>query len=144
MVYQKSAYYERLAAEVINAMPELHFIAEMNVSIAYLESSKSKKSRGKAVCGDCEKVKDKNKTFMPYDFIITIYEPNVRHMNKQQLKILLWHELLHVGAEQKDDGVHMSIRPHDFEDFDCIVSRFGNWWNAEGAEPEDITAGTGE
>jgi len=138
--YQINDYYRAIAEAVIDKKPELQHIKENGVRIAYITSDAAKTKNGKVVGADCEKVKYKFKTFMPYDFIITVYEPNVTDFSENQLKILMWHELLHVGSEATAAGVRFSIIPHDFEDFNIIVSEFGNWWASPGAEPWDILA----
>ena len=47
-------------------------------------------------------------------------------MDDEQMRILLFHELLHIGV--KDDGGTF-VRQHDVEDFAEIINRFGTDWN---------------
>jgi predicted SprT family Zn-dependent metalloprotease len=54
---------------------------------------------------------------------VTIFEPNVAEFSEEQMRILIFHELLHVGEDGK------SVRPHDLEDFKVIINRFGTEWN---------------
>lgn len=117
--------FYHLAQEVLDETRELEYIKNSNIKIAYLESDKKKKSRGSLVFGECEKVTDKNKWAIPYDFTITIFRPNVSHFNKDQMKILLCHELLHIGISDKGK---LSIVPHDLEDFKFIIDNYGTDW----------------
>ena len=121
-----SEYYAALAHDVIYEYKELEHLRHSDVQIIYLASEHEKKSKGKIVYGQCEKVADKYKWGIPCDFTITIFEPNVEGFTDDQLKIVLFHELLHVGIDE--DG-EFSIRPHDLEDFKAVIDRFGTDWN---------------
>lgn len=123
-----SNYFTEMADELIKTEPELEYLIGAPITIVYLESTLRKKSQGKLTLGQCEKVQEKNKWGIPADFTITIFEPNVRGMSEDQLKILMMHELMHIGED------YISIRPHDLEDFKYIIDRFGVNW----AEKEQI------
>lgn len=123
-----SEKYTELAKQVIEENPELEYLRTAPVTIIFLASTHKKKGKGKSVYGQCEKVQEKNKWGIPADFTITIFEPNVAGMTEEQLKILLFHELLHVGRDYE------SITPHDLEDFKIIVDRYGVDW-AKHEEP---------
>lgn len=123
-----SEQYTELAKQVIEENPELEYLRTAPVTIIFLASTHKKKGKGKSVYGQCEKVQEKNKWGIPADFTITIFEPNVAGMTEEQLKILLFHELLHVGRDYE------SITPHDLEDFKIIVDRYGVDW-AKHEEP---------
>lgn len=121
-----SNYFTEMADELIKTEPELEYLIGAPITIVYLESTLRKKSQGKLTLGQCEKVQEKNKWGIPADFTITIFEPNVRGMSEEQLKILMMHELMHIGKD------FISVRPHDLEDFKYIVDRFGvNWAEKE-------------
>lgn len=121
-----SNYFTEMADELIKTEPELEYLIGAPITIVYLESTLRKKSQGKLTLGQCEKVQEKNKWGIPADFTITIFEPNVRGMSDDQLKILMMHELMHIGKD------FISVRPHDLEDFKYIVDRFGvNWAEKE-------------
>lgn len=125
-----SEEYSNIAAELIKKEPLLADIRQSEATIVYLSSDKEKKSKGRAVCGECEKIPDKYKWAIPADFTITIYEPNVIAFTEEQMRILMLHELLHVGIEIQDDGSEKySVRPHDIEDFRTIIDRYGLDWN---------------
>lgn len=123
--------YAELAAEVISENAGLFDdIKKSNATIIYLGSDYAKTSKGKAVLGECEKVANKNKWAIPCDFTITVYEPNCLGMTRDQMKILLFHELLHVGIKYENDGSEKYyIRPHDYEDFKIVIDRYGTDWS---------------
>ena len=118
--------YEKLAYQLIDSEDELEYIKNSNVKIAFLESDKKKKSKGRVVFGECEKVQDKNKWGIPYDFTITLFKPNIAKFSIKQLEIVLFHELLHVGISDKGK---LSIIPHDLEDFKLIIDKYGTNWS---------------
>ena len=124
-----SEEYSEIAAKIIQEEILLTDLRHSEATIIYLSSDKEKTSKGRAVCGECEKIPDKYKWAIPADFTITIYEPNVSTFTPDQIRILLFHELLHVGIELKNDGSEAySIRPHDIEDFREIIKRHGMDW----------------
>lgn len=123
-------HYAEIAKELIDKEPELIDIKNSQATIIYLSSEHAKKGDGKVVFGQCEKVAEKYKWGIPCDFTITIFEPNVEGFTEEQIKILLFHELLHVGIEFNADGSeNHSIKPHDLEDFKLIIDKFGTDWS---------------
>lgn len=95
----------------------------------YLSSNHRKGHDGKKVFAQCEKVPQKYKWGIPCDFTITVFEPNIIGLSDEQIKILLFHELLHVGIEPNADGSETyTCVPHDLEDFKLIIDRFGTDW----------------
>lgn len=122
--------YAQLAAKIIEEEPLLTDIANSHATIIYLGSDNPKTAKGKTVCGEAEKVQDKNKWAIPADFTITVFEPNTAGFTEDQMRILLFHELLHIGIEFTEDGQEKySIRPHDYEDFKIIIDRYGTEWS---------------
>lgn len=117
--------YQQIAQDLINERPELEAIKNSDVTIICLSSDCEKKSNKKVVFGQCEKIADKYKWGIPCDFTITIFEPNMVGFTEEQLKILIFHELLHVGI----DGDKYFINPHDLEDFKVIIDNYGVNWN---------------
>ncbi len=122
--------YRQIAEELIKNEPALKSIKDSRVRIIYLESDSSKKAGGdKLVHGECEKVAPKNQWAIHADFTITLYVQNNIGLSEEQIKILLFHELLHIGVEIKEDGDELySTVPHDLEDFKYIIDRFGTTW----------------
>lgn len=122
--------YAEIAHELIETEPELLDIKNSQATIVYLSSTQAKKDKDKLVGGQCEKVAEKYKWGIPADFTITVFEPNVEGFSDEQIKILLFHELLHVGIEFNADGSETySIKGHDLEDFKLIIDRFGTDWS---------------
>lgn len=124
--------YAQIGAELIESMDELEDLRDWKPTIIYLGSTAKKKSKGKLVFGQCEKVADKYKWGIPCDFTITIFEPNITYFTDEQLRILIFHELLHVGIKE-DGGFY--IKPHDLEDFAAVIDRYGAHWSEEKPEP---------
>ena len=141
-MYEYATEYEKLARAVIEVLPELAFIDESDIRVGFLKCFREKK-RGKLqrVLGECCKVEDMYQVFAPYDFLIVIYEPNVAALSENQLKILLWHELKHIGVDEKNGTLQYITVPHDVEEFDSIIYRVGLRWSTPGAQVPDILAG---
>ena len=122
--------YAEIAARIIEEEDELTDVANSHATIVYLSSDKAKKGKDKIIHAECEKIADKNKWAIPCDFTITVYEPNCVGFTDEQMRILLFHELLHVGIEFKEDGTESYyVRPHDYEDFKIITDRYGTEWS---------------
>ena len=121
-----------IAARVIEREDSLVDIRNSQATIVYLESENAKMANGKVVHAQCEKVPDKYKWSVPADFTITVFMPNVDGFTDDQMEILLFHELLHVGIEFNADGSESySVVPHDYEDFKEIIDRFGTDWSVK-------------
>ena len=125
MDYEICEKYRDMAERVIDAVPTLRWIKKSDVKIAFLRSFKEKLHGGHPVLGECRKVMDVYRPFCPYDFIVTIFETNTAGLTKNQLQILLWHELLHIGFNEKDGELIYKVETHDVEDFREIVDQFG-------------------
>lgn len=124
-----SDHYAELGQALVDAEPLLASIRESAASIAYLGSDYPKRSKGRTVFGECERVASKNQWAIPADFLIVVYEPNCEGMDDEHLRRLLFHELLHVGiGEDKDGNESYHIVPHDLEDFRECVDRWGTGW----------------
>ena len=95
-----SEEYAHIGNELILTEDVLSDIRDSQVSIMYLGSEYEKTSRGRTIYGQCEKVPEKYKWAVPCDFTITIFEPNVEHFTEEQMRILILHELMHVGIEE--------------------------------------------
>lgn len=129
---EKSSEYAALAAEVLQEQEDVHWILSAGLRIDYLTSMQEKKKSGREVLGECMLVKDPYPAYCDADFLIVIYAPNVSHLSRDQKKILLYHELLHVETEDQDGEMVCKIRPHDVEDFRRIIDRYGLDWSREG------------
>ena len=123
--------YSQIADRLIKTEESLQSIRESDVRIIYLSSDHELKKNGKLVFGQCEKVPDKYKWAVPCDFTITVFEPNVERLTEEQIRILLFHELLHVGIKKDGNEEKYLIIPHDIEDFREVIERYGVDWNDE-------------
>lgn len=121
--------YAERAERVIGEHPDIAWIANEGVRIAYLASDREKKSSRRPVCGQCIKVPGIYKALLPYDFLIVIYEANTEGFTDAELDVLLYHELLHVGMNDKGE---YRINPHNVEDFYGILNRYGLDWSSGG------------
>lgn len=125
-----SEKYAEIAADLIKTEPLLESIRQSEATIVYLSSDKPMKSKGRPVCGQCEKIDPKYKWAIPADFTITIFEPNVITFSDDQLRILIFHELLHVKIDTEENGTEKyGIYPHDIEEFKAIIDRYGFDWD---------------
>jgi hypothetical protein len=136
--YEVAEDLKELGEKIINAMSdELHVIKDFDVNIGYVRSYERKLSKGNIVNADCRKVNGTYTAYLPFDFIITFYEPNMDYMTENQKKILMLHELRHIGIGEKG----LRIEPHSVEDFKDILHRFGIDWNDYDQDVPDILGG---
>lgn len=128
-----SEFYQSIINELIETREDLRYIKDADVTIIALASQHRKKAGDKLVLGQCEKIADKYRWGIPCEFTITVFEPNIIGMSHEQIKILLLHELYHVGI----DGEKLYIKKHDLEDFKAIINAYGTDW-ATVDEPMEI------
>ena len=126
--YQSDEYTE-IAIDLIENDPLFEDIKDSAATIVCLESDLEKTSRDKIIFGECEKIPSKYKWIIPYDFTITIYAPNVERFTDDQIRILIMHELLHIGIDRDGNEEKYYIRPHNIEDFRVILDKYGMDWN---------------
>ncbi|MCD8117190.1 MAG: hypothetical protein LUE21_08795 [Oscillospiraceae bacterium] len=123
--YERSESLEKIAKKVIAENDIFCHLDSECCRIAYQTCDSSKSSNGKTVYADTEKVKDKLKGLLPFDFIITFYEDSLELSDESKEK-LMYHELRHIGFEP--DTLKFSIVPHDIEDFKDVIEKWGvNW-----------------
>lgn len=122
--YTISDLYAEWAEPIIKAKrPD---ILSLGISVGFISSTKEKKhGKTKLVLGECKKVTELESLFCPYDFLIIIYDINCEGLSDEQMKILIWHELEHIGI---DDNGEFFVKPHDVEEFDNIISEHGLHW----------------
>jgi len=113
-----------LAEKVVEENGNLTSLKEILPGIVFMYNTETKRSGKKVVYADTEKVKDKYRALIPYYFIITFYEPNTADLDEECMKVLMYHELRHVGW----DGENCTIIPHDIEDFKDIIDKYGTSW----------------
>jgi predicted metallopeptidase len=131
---EPSPEYEELANKIIDKRPEVQHIREYEFKIGYVLSYEAKKKDGKIVFADCRKVNSPYLAYLPYDYIITVYEPNIDMLSENHKKIVMLHELCHPMIGPRG----LTNRPHDVEDFKFILHEFGIDWNEFDQEVPDI------
>lgn len=135
--YEVADDLRALGEKLIDAMPELGIIKELDAKIGYVRSYEAKTSKGMTINAECRKVTGSYTAYLPFDFIVTFFEPNMDYMTENQQKILMLHELRHIGVGEKG----LRIEPHSVEDFRDILHRFGIEWNDYGQDVPDILGG---
>lgn len=129
--------YQTIAEDLIQNEPSLAKIKESSATIICLSSSHKKTKEGGRVYGQCEKISEKYKWSIPCDYTITIFEPNIIGFSEKQIRILIFHELLHIQIDIGEDGQDVySTRGHDLEDFKEIIDRWGTDWAEVKDDPE--------
>lgn len=123
--YKLDDNLKALGDSVIRKYPRFAHLSSDDCRIAYQLCGDQRKHNGKAVYADTEKIKDKLKAIIPYDFVITFYEPFTSGLSQEKLEMLMYHELEHVGF--KGVGSYYIV-PHDIEDFRDVVSQWGLDW----------------
>lgn len=128
-----SEKYEKIGMELIekhSLLEDLNrFIQAQRIKLIFLESTKEKKSTLGTVYADCEKIADSKRWAIDADFVITVYKPNVEVFSEDQIKVLLLHQLMHIGVETNDKGeIKKYIIPHSVQDFRYILKTYGLDW----------------
>ena len=102
-------------------------LLDLGIAVGFVVSFKKKtKGKTKKVLGECKKTQDLYRLFCPYDFLIVIYDQNCVGLTDDQMHTLIWHELLHIGIDEKGKPY---VKPHDVEEFDEIINECGLRWN---------------
>lgn len=123
-------HYAEIGMDLIQTEESLEEIRNSDITIMYLSSDAKKMEKGNLVQGQCEKIADKYKWGIPCDMTITVFEPNIIGFTEEQIRTLIFHELLHVGIGcNRDNSESYFVKPHDLEDFKEIINRFGTDWN---------------
>jgi hypothetical protein len=127
---KRNKKYATIGRRLIRERDDLAELRDSGCKIAYLSSQEEKKEgKGtKLICGTCKKVDDNLRWIIPYDMLITVYEPNVYYFTDKQLEILIWHELKHIGVCQDSEEAEFYIVPHDYEEFSEIIKEHGLDW----------------
>lgn len=125
--YEKSEELEKLATKVMAENEIFSHLSSDDCRIAFQVCESTKTNGGKTVYADTERVKDKLKAFLPYDFIITFYKDGAE-LSTEMKERLMYHELKHVGFEPEEKK--FSIIPHDVEDFKDLIEKWGVDWIA--------------
>lgn len=117
--------YGDLGSSVIkNKRPD---ILAADIAVGFVGSNKKKVvSKDRVVFGECKKIEEIQRLYCPYDFLIVIYEENCAGFTDEQMRILIWHELNHIGIDEKGKAYK---KAHDVEEFEDIIRECGLFWN---------------
>lgn len=121
MDWEVSSELEELSNKIQDKRPEVSHIRDYEFKIGYVLSYEAKKKDGGMVFADCRKVSGPYLAYLPFDFIITFYEPNIAILSDNHRKIVMLHELRHPMIGPRG----LTNRPHDVEDFKFILHEFG-------------------
>lgn len=123
--------YAEIGNELIENEPILEELRLSDATIVYLSSEHEKTKDGMMVLGECEKIQEKYKWAIPCDFTITLFEPNIEGLSEEQIRIVILHELLHVGIRPNFNtgGEDYYVKPHDVEDFRYLIDTYGIDWS---------------
>lgn len=118
---------ERIAYKLIEAkLPDW----PEDCKVRFLWKAKGGRSGGKGIYGKTVKAGGLVAYGMEADFVIWLAADLVHDMafTNWQVEALLYHEMLHVGVEQDEDGkVSYSVIGHDFEGFRSEIAEYGFW-----------------
>ena len=132
-------HYAEIGQELIDSEEALADVRNSEATIIYLSSEHEKTSDGRPVLGQCEKIQEKYKWAIPGDFTITLFKPNIEDLSEEQIRLVILHELLHVGIRiDKDGNEDYYVVPHDVEDFRLLIERYGIDWAKPGEDFEII------
>ena len=138
MVFKMDKELRDIVQETILAYDQFVVLKDARILVLYCDQDK--KSRGKRVFADTKKTNELYEFITGYDFIITFYA-GVEMMSASALRVLAYHELLHIGYEVRGMSVVKWIIPHDVEDFRDVIWRFGVDWALLADKAEEPEAG---
>lgn len=128
-----------MAAEWRKAPKEVIEIAERLIATEHptlldcrirflMRSEAPKRGNGMVVYGKAKKISDEMKTLLPFEFVIWLADDVFANFSALQRTALIDHELTHCVWNMKKRAATM--RPHDFEEFNSIIAKYGLWWPA--------------
>ena len=138
--YKENLQYAEIGQELIDTEDALEHIREHEIRIRYLESNKPAGKSKRVTLGKCMHIKEKarlvfealgwKKEEIP-DFCIVIYKERLHGFTTEQLRILIFHELLHIGVKEDSETGQVTLfsAKHDLEDFRYIIDTFGADWS---------------
>lgn len=125
--------YAPIAVALINKFPEFQHIADEEYKILFIEDLRySDPGNGKHQWQ--ARIKKCSTDYLGatgYNYIIETRRYFTKHMTKEQITALIYHELRHIAF----DG---TLQHHDIEDWSNLVATLGKNWSAINAEIPDI------
>lgn len=137
IIYRPAPEVAAIAEKLIEQYHQ--HIKDFNVRVEYVFQDKIQMKGDNEVWGTCRKITNLNAYLASNEqssgdpfFVISIAEPVWEILPEKERMALVDHELCHTAAEyqEKDDEepvVKLAIKPHDMEEFACIVRRHGMW-----------------
>jgi putative metallopeptidase len=130
--YSPAPEVEDVARDLIH----LYHTHLATVRIDYVFATEALKEKGKIVLGRAKKVSGLNAYIAAKDrgyessqpeefFVIEIHRGSWLQLSEKQRKALCDHELHHLDVDL--DTNKLSLKPHDLEEFNAIVRRYGLW-----------------
>lgn len=127
----KNYMYEPIVKKLTEKFKELKFI--ISSEILFLENTEWKPGSAKYDwIAQTRKANPQLTELTGYKWIIETRKYFIDNMSREQLIILIYHELRHIDTS--DDG----LKKHDIEDWNNIVATFGKNWDKTKAQLQDI------
>lgn len=117
---------------LIEEEPSLGKIKHWAIRIQIVYTEKPKTAKGKPVIAAIERVPDLYREITLLDYIITIHKPSLPGLNREQLRIAIFEQLLKINIEETSDGTEVRellLKGYDYEGFKEILDRFGSNWD---------------
>ena len=123
---------ERIADHLIDECKELEHLVDLRDEgkLAYLWKQKGGSAGGKAKLGTCTKASGLVGHYSQAIWVIWLAADwcNIFPLTRRQVEAALYHELLHAGQKEDDNGIAIpKVEPHDCEMFGAEVRRYGLW-----------------
>lgn len=123
-------WYAPIGRRIMEKFEKLEWLKQYK--ILYLEDKEWEPTT--AVWNWKARIKKTNAQFYEgtgYDFIIETRKYYTEQMTREQLVLLIYHELRHIGEDGK-------LKHHNIEEWNEIVATVGNDWSKKGQEVIDI------
>ena len=130
--YKTTKDWDSDLQDLIEEKASLGKIRHWAVRIEIVYSEKPKKSKGKPVIAEIEKVPDLYREITLLDYIIVIHRPCLEGFSREQVRIAIFEQLLKIQIEEEPDGseVHeLALRGYDYEGFKEIIDEYGSDWD---------------
>ena len=117
---------------LIEEEPSLGKIKHWAIRIQIVYTEKPKTAKGRPVIAAIERVPDLYREITLLDYIITIHKPSLPGLNREQLRIAIFEQLLKINIEETSDGTEVRellLKGYDYEGFKEILDRFGSNWD---------------
>jgi len=129
MDYTEGKDIEEIAVQLIKDNELLKSNKADQCKIYYLFKNKQA-----AYLGKCSLAAGKWKYLTGANFVIEFVKPLWDDLDDNQKKAAVFHELLHIGFDEKEKDGKLEIKwgvvKHDIEEFGAVVKKYGAWHDA--------------